>query len=136
MSTISCNLSSIRKKRNLKQTELARLTGLSQKALSELETGKSKGISFGTLSRLCDVLQVTVDQLFDVIPEEDAGLLNIARMPKPSCSFCGKNEQDVEILVMGRLRDRPSVFICSDCITRSHQLLQESRDEVPVGRPL
>ena len=43
---VNCNLAKIRKEKNIKQIELAKMSGLSQKALSEIETGKSKGISF------------------------------------------------------------------------------------------
>ena len=102
MSKITCNLSSLRKQRNLRQTDLSKMTGISQKALSELETGKSKGVSFSTLTKLCDALEVSIEQLFEVMPDENSLGPSIMLIEKPSCSFCAKNEQDVDLLVVGK----------------------------------
>ena len=63
---VKCNLYNIRKKINLKQTDLSKVTGISQKALSEIETGKSKGVSFNTLLKLCDVLKISIGELFEI----------------------------------------------------------------------
>ena len=122
MSQVRCKLAILRKKRNLKQTELAQMTGLSQKALSELETRKSKGIAFVTLAKLCDVLNIGLEQLFELVDEEKA-TMSLSRMSKPSCSFCSKNENEVNVLIVANFSDKPSVYICSDCITRCNQLL-------------
>lgn len=128
MSTrIHCNLSYLRKQRNLRQTDLSKMTGISQKALSELETGKSKGVSFSTLAKLCDALNVTIEQLFELSPDYNSTVPAITRIAKPSCSFCGKNEQDVELLVVGRGNGRHPVYICSECIERCNKLLEEDR---------
>lgn len=127
MSKILCNLSNLRKQRNLKQTDLSKITKISQKALSELETGKSKGISFSTLTKLCDALRVTIDQLFEVVPDETSLAPAIRLIEKPSCSFCGKNETDVELLVVGKANTKHPVYICSECIERCNSLLDEER---------
>lgn len=127
MSRIHCNLSNLRKQKNLRQTDLSKMTGISQKALSELETGKSKGVSFSTLAKLCDALEVTVDQMFEISLEHSSGAPAIMLITKPSCSFCGKNEQDVELLVVGKGNPRTPVYICSECIDRCNKLLEEDR---------
>lgn len=127
MSKILCNLSNLRKQRNLRQTDLSRLTGISQKALSELETGKSKGVSFSTLTKLCDALRVSIDQLFEVIPDETSFAPAIRLIEKPGCSFCAKNETDVELLVVGKANTKHPVYICSECIERCNSLLEEER---------
>lgn len=128
MSTrINCNLSHLRKQKNLRQTDLSKMTGISQKALSELETGKSKGISFSTLAKLCDALNVTIEQMFELSPDQNSAMPAIMRITKPSCSFCSKNEQDVELLVVGKGNSRHPVYICSECIERCNKLLEEDR---------
>jgi putative transcriptional regulator len=133
MTRINCNLSGLRKQKNLRQTDLSKLTGISQKALSELETGKSKGVSFSTLAKLCDALDITIDQLFEVTPEQHNALPAIMLITKPSCSFCGKNEQDVELLVVGKGNGRTPVYICSECIDRCNKLLEVDRKNPKTG---
>ncbi len=48
----------------LTQRDVALGTGLSQKTLSALETGASKGVEFGTIAKLCDYLKCTPNDLF------------------------------------------------------------------------
>lgn len=127
MSKVTCNLSALRKQRNLRQTDLSKMTGISQKALSELETGKSKGVSFSTLTKLCDALNVTVDQLFELNPDAGQVQATIMLIEKPSCSFCGKNEADVDLLVVGKANSKSPVYICSECIERCNALLISDR---------
>jgi DNA-binding Xre family transcriptional regulator len=58
------NLALLRAARGkLTQKDVARATGLSQKTLSALETGASKGIEFGTVAKLCDFLKCTPNDL-------------------------------------------------------------------------
>lgn len=47
----------------LTQREVAQATGLSQKTLSALETGTSKGVEFATIARLCHYLKCTPNDL-------------------------------------------------------------------------
>lgn len=63
----------------LTQREVALATGLSQKTLSALETGTSKGVEFSTVARLCQFLQCTPndllvleDEIVDVAPSEES----------------------------------------------------------------
>lgn len=124
---VKCNLYTIRKKKNLKQTDLSKMTGLSQKALSEIETGKSKGVSFSTLLRLCEVLDITIGDLFQIGQEEQEES-NMIVVEKPFCSFCGKKESDVDLLIMGKsTKDRPKVYICSECINRCNKLINDKK---------
>jgi len=45
------------------------------------------------------------------------------RRPEPQCSFCGKTQSEVG----GRLIAGEGVFICADCTTLCHELLQEEQ---------
>ncbi len=48
------------------QTELSRQTGITQKQLSALETGKTKGITFETLAKLCLFFSCTPNELLQL----------------------------------------------------------------------
>lgn len=127
---VKCNLYNIRKKRQLKQTDLSKMTGISQKALSEIETGKSKGVSFSTLLKLCDILEISIGDLFEVSQDEHEEESHIVVVEKPFCSFCGKKESDVELLIMGKAtKDRPKVYICSECVKRCNKLITDNKVE-------
>jgi transcriptional regulator with XRE-family HTH domain len=58
MSPVFLRVRDFREKRGLSQRELSRLTGLSQKTISAIETNKSKGVDFDTLDRLAAALGV------------------------------------------------------------------------------
>lgn len=120
MVKIKCNLGKVRKEKKLKQTDLALMTGISQKAISELESGKSKGVSFSTASKLCEVLNVTLNELFEV--EKDIEDLEIEVLEKPSCSFCGKKEHEVDVLIVSKNK---KVLICSNCVERCNDLINK-----------
>lgn len=123
---VKCNLYTIRKKKNLKQTDLSKMTGLSQKALSEIETGKSKGVSFSTLLKLCEVLDITIGDLFQIGQSEQEEETNMVVVEKPFCSFCGKKENEVDLLIMGKsTKERAKVYICSECINRCNKLIND-----------
>ena len=55
----------------ISQSELSRQTGITQKQLSALETGKTKGITFETLAKLCLFFDCTPNELLQLeeIPE-------------------------------------------------------------------
>jgi len=120
MVKIKCNLGKVRKDKKLKQTDLALMTGISQKAISELESGKSKGISFSTASRLCEVLDVTLNELFEI--EKNGENIEIEVLEKPSCSFCNKKEHEVDVLIVSKNK---KVLICSNCIERCNELISK-----------
>ena len=54
----------------ISQLELSRQTGITQKQLSALETGKTKGITFETLAKLCLFFSCTPSELLQL--EEEA----------------------------------------------------------------
>lgn len=56
---IVCRLYIILHERKITQSELAKLTGLSQNTISSLVSGKSKQIRYDTLDRICKALEVT-----------------------------------------------------------------------------
>lgn len=130
MMNVKCNLFELRKKKNLRQTELSKLTGISQKALSELETGKSKGISFSTMAKLCEVLGSNISDLFEMTSENEEFDINISVVEKPTCSFCSRKENEVDILIVGKPskeKEKSKVYICSDCIKRCNNLVQNNK---------
>ncbi len=58
------NLALIRAARGkLTQREVAEATGLTQKTISALETGTSKGVEFSTIAKLCDFLKCSPNDL-------------------------------------------------------------------------
>lgn len=56
---IVCRLYIILHERKITQSELAKMTGLSQNTISSLVSGKSKQIRYDTLDRICKALEVT-----------------------------------------------------------------------------
>ena len=57
----------IRKNRNISQSELSEITGISRSYISEMEKGKYENISINILCDLCRGLELTPN---DLIPEE------------------------------------------------------------------
>ncbi|VEP14604.1 conserved hypothetical protein [Hyella patelloides LEGE 07179] len=53
----------------ISQSELSRQTGITQKQLSALETGKTKGITFETLAKLCLFFSCTPNELLQLEAE-------------------------------------------------------------------
>lgn len=83
---IRFNLALVRALRGkLTQRDIAQATGLSQKTLSALETGASKGIDFATLAKLCDFLRCTPNDLL-IVEEEIEDL-------QPSADSMAKAEE-------------------------------------------
>jgi DNA-binding Xre family transcriptional regulator len=55
----------------ISQSELSRQTGITQKQLSALEAGKTKGITFDTLTKLCMFFSCTPNELLELEPETE-----------------------------------------------------------------
>ncbi len=80
MKKIRFNLALMRATRGkLTQREVSLATGLSQKTLSALETGASKGVDFTTLAKLCQFLKcapndllLLEDEIEDVPPSKES----------------------------------------------------------------
>lgn len=66
MAVLRLRLAEQRKSRRLTQRQLAAMTGVRPSTISALESGKSMGMQFDTLSHLCDVLRCQPGDLFDV----------------------------------------------------------------------
>ena len=45
------------------------------------------------------------------------------REPECKCSFCGKNQEDVEKLIAG-----PDVYICDECIELCNEIVHEEEE--------
>lgn len=80
MKKVRFNLALMRATRGkLTQREVSLATGLSQKTLSALETGASKGVDFTTLAKLCQFLKcapndllLLEDEIEDVPPSKES----------------------------------------------------------------
>lgn len=65
---IKNRLSIILGEQRMRVSELSKLSGISQNALNKIYHGKTKGIDFDTLDKLCTVLKCTTEDLFSHIP--------------------------------------------------------------------
>ena len=81
--SIGSKLKELRKSRDLKQSELAELVGLSRPAISNIESGK-RSLTLSTLKRFCEVygidtssydeatdLTLRIESLFHDLPEPE-----------------------------------------------------------------
>lgn len=75
---VSENLRNLRKKKKLTQQELARISGVSQQAISFLENGRNTP-NHGTLELLAEALDCTVSELTGEAPESDGTITNAER---------------------------------------------------------
>ena len=62
-----------RRKRGLRQGEVAKLAGISQKQMSQIETGKRPGVQAVTIAKIAQVLHVSTDYLLGLKAEENGG---------------------------------------------------------------
>ncbi|CEI83917.1 hypothetical protein J18TS1_01290 [Oceanobacillus oncorhynchi subsp. incaldanensis] len=52
-------------------------------------------------------------------------MLNLeAGMGQSNCSFCGKNEKEVQKLVAG-----PGVYICNECVRKVSEIVEEGGEK-------
>jgi putative transcriptional regulator len=58
------NLRTARRLKDITQVELAKLAGVDQTTISDIERGKSKNPSLETARKIADALGVTVDDIF------------------------------------------------------------------------
>jgi putative transcriptional regulator len=83
MKQVRFNLALMRATRGkLTQREVALATGLSQKTLSALETGASKGVEFSTLAKLCQFLKCAPNDLIileDIIEDTPPSKESLAK---------------------------------------------------------
>lgn len=73
---IVVNLDVMLAKRKIRSKELAEAIGITEQNVSLLKSGKVRGIRFGTLSRICAVLDCQPGDILQYVPggdEEDEG---------------------------------------------------------------
>ena len=69
MGRVRSRLTIVRAQRHLSQRRLAALAGLRPDTVSALERGKSAGIQFDTLARICEALECEPGELFEYEPD-------------------------------------------------------------------
>lgn len=62
-----CYLADIMQEKGLSISEVNKATGISRTTLTALTKGRAQGIQFHTISNLCIYLDITVEQLFEVV---------------------------------------------------------------------
>jgi putative transcriptional regulator len=67
---INNKLSEILGKKRIRMSELQRLTGLSHTTIINLYYDRTKNISFETMDKICDALEISLGELFEHIPNE------------------------------------------------------------------
>ncbi|MES2274243.1 MAG: helix-turn-helix transcriptional regulator [Chlamydiota bacterium] len=89
---IRINTRSLRRKKHLTQVQMARKAHLSKTTISNLESGKQVKIELDTIAKLCEALDCTPNDLFEL---EHRAQENIAKKQKKSLeSFIGTLEYD------------------------------------------
>ncbi len=67
---ISCNLPVLLAERRLRVADLVRMTDISKSTLHRIYNDDTTRIEFDTLSKLCNVLEVTPGDILKYIPDE------------------------------------------------------------------
>ena len=57
--------------------------------------------------------------------------MKLRRKKALECSFCGKDQSEVQQLISG-----PKVFICSACVALCNDILEQQRMAVPDAHPV
>ena len=109
-------LPNLRARRGLSQRQLAALAGLRPDTISALERGRSAGIRFDTLARLCETLDCGPGELLEIDLDEH---------PVPTLG--GESEDALIRQRLGTERER------IDGQTFVAALLEEARNRQPGG---
>ena len=67
---ISCNLPILLAERRLRVADLVRMTDISKSTLHGIYNDETTRIEFDTLSKLCNVLEVTPGDILKYVPDE------------------------------------------------------------------
>jgi putative transcriptional regulator len=67
---ISCNLPVLLAERRLRVADLVRMTDISKSTLHRIYNDETTRIEFDTLSKLCNVLEVTPGDILKYVPDE------------------------------------------------------------------
>lgn len=82
-------LKTVRKARKIGRTRLAKLTGLTERQITRLETGKGARISQTALNQISVALQVPPEVFTGEQPITDDDLLPASEVCQTGCSCCG-----------------------------------------------
>ena len=63
------NLSKILGEKRIKMSELQKMTGLSKRTVFRLYHNQTNNISFNTINKICNALEISVGDLFEHIPD-------------------------------------------------------------------
>ena len=66
------NLDVMLAKRKMRSKELAEIIGVSEQALSQIKTGRIKGVRFSTLIAICDTLDCQPGDILEFTREGDS----------------------------------------------------------------
>jgi putative transcriptional regulator len=83
---------SLRRKKHLTQMEMAKRTRLSKTTISNLESGKQVKIELDTIGKLCDALECTPNDLFELEKTPEANIAK--RQKKMLAAFVGSLKYD------------------------------------------
>jgi putative transcriptional regulator len=67
---VHCRLDELLAARNMTLTELADVVGITIVNLSVLKNDRARAIRFSTLTAICDALDCSVGDLFDIVDEQ------------------------------------------------------------------
>ena len=67
---ISCNLPVLLAERRLRVADLVRMTDISKSTLHRIYNDETTRIEFDTVSKLCNVLEVTPGDILKYVPDE------------------------------------------------------------------
>ena len=120
-------ITALRKKHNLAQSELGALLNVTPQAVSKWENGLSEP-DLGTLRKMCEIFNVTTDEMLGVDPIEDSPkgaqkeTVVETKIINGYCESCQKpvsfGEYDVK--VGGRS------IICKECVEKRHENAKKS----------
>lgn len=66
---IKNNLSKILGEKRMKMSEIIEITGLGRSTVERVYYDKGKNISYETIDRICNALEISVGELFEHIPD-------------------------------------------------------------------
>ena len=70
------------KENNITQENLASVLGLSQKAIHDIVSGKTKKIDFFLVCKISKIFNVSIDYFYEIISDED-DLINLSLNQRP-----------------------------------------------------
>ena len=116
MSAISAQLGQLRVAQGLTQQQLAERTGLRRDTISALERGKSQGIEFDTLARLCDALGCMPNDLLELGPTSHVAPI-----------LGGEDEDAILLARLAEEKDEIAALIANPALAHQYLTLEEGK---------